>query len=110
MLESESSALPLGDTPVVSCGVDHAPRRRIFSTKRLSKSTPVANLLPFSTGSVGRVGCPAVDDQRNAQVGAGQTYFFRQHQCAGASVAVVFRSEEHTSELQSRPHLVCRLL
>src|SRR5690554_7125614 len=23
---------------------------------------------------------------------------------------VVFRSEEHTSELQSRPHLVCRLL
>src|SRR3989442_9919607 len=24
--------------------------------------------------------------------------------------AFVFRSEEHTSELQSRPHLVCRLL
>src|SRR5690554_7734867 len=24
--------------------------------------------------------------------------------------AYVFRSEEHTSELQSRPHLVCRLL
>src|SRR5690554_7652342 len=23
---------------------------------------------------------------------------------------VIFRSEEHTSELQSRPHLVCRLL
>src|SRR3989442_6000740 len=27
-----------------------------------------------------------------------------------AAVAVVVRSEEHTSELQSRPHLVCRLL
>src|SRR5690554_6456112 len=26
------------------------------------------------------------------------------------SVGDVFRSEEHTSELQSRPHLVCRLL
>src|SRR5690625_6560625 len=26
------------------------------------------------------------------------------------SVAVVLRSEEHTSELQSRGHLVCRLL
>src|SRR5690554_7173606 len=26
------------------------------------------------------------------------------------SVAQVHRSEEHTSELQSRPHLVCRLL
>src|SRR5690554_7168473 len=25
-------------------------------------------------------------------------------------VAAVYRSEEHTSELQSRPHLVCRLL
>src|SRR5690554_7377378 len=25
-------------------------------------------------------------------------------------VGVVIRSEEHTSELQSRPHLVCRLL
>src|SRR3989442_1919744 len=26
------------------------------------------------------------------------------------AVAIVSRSEEHTSELQSRPHLVCRLL
>src|SRR3989442_14351727 len=26
------------------------------------------------------------------------------------SIATVDRSEEHTSELQSRPHLVCRLL
>src|SRR5690625_6532334 len=25
-------------------------------------------------------------------------------------IAIVFRSEEHTSELQSRGHLVCRLL
>src|SRR5690554_7051174 len=30
----------------------------------------------------------------------------RDHQPVGAEV----RSEEHTSELQSRPHLVCRLL
>src|SRR3989442_10762497 len=28
----------------------------------------------------------------------------------GLLQAVVSRSEEHTSELQSRPHLVCRLL
>src|SRR5690554_7023702 len=27
-----------------------------------------------------------------------------------ASLVIVVRSEEHTSELQSRPHLVCRLL
>src|SRR3989442_11247365 len=29
---------------------------------------------------------------------------------AGSSTACRGRSEEHTSELQSRPHLVCRLL
>src|SRR5436305_6659546 len=28
----------------------------------------------------------------------------------GSVVGIVSRSEEHTSELQSRPHLVCRLL
>src|SRR3989442_2696490 len=29
---------------------------------------------------------------------------------AAAAVQIAHRSEEHTSELQSRPHLVCRLL
>src|SRR5215813_14635593 len=29
---------------------------------------------------------------------------------AGERIAIMARSEEHTSELQSRPHLVCRLL
>src|SRR3989442_15321384 len=32
------------------------------------------------------------------------------HQEAGLQILVGARSEEHTSELQSRPHLVCRLL
>src|SRR5690554_7182464 len=30
--------------------------------------------------------------------------------CGENAGQTVFRSEEHTSELQSRPHLVCRLL
>src|SRR3989442_7819769 len=30
--------------------------------------------------------------------------------CEAAGARPSFRSEEHTSELQSRPHLVCRLL
>src|SRR5690554_7329644 len=30
--------------------------------------------------------------------------------CQDTGIVTVFRSEEHTSELQSRPHLVCRLL
>src|SRR5437870_10985864 len=35
-------------------------------------------------------------------------YFF--FYSIGLMIIVVFRSEEHTSELQSRGHLVCRLL
>src|SRR3989442_4956952 len=34
----------------------------------------------------------------------------REHRLAEALQPVLDRSEEHTSELQSRPHLVCRLL
>src|SRR5690554_6969553 len=33
----------------------------------------------------------------------------RRYQCQTCNVTF-YRSEEHTSELQSRPHLVCRLL
>src|SRR5258708_14022264 len=33
-----------------------------------------------------------------------------EHACAGMHREVAFRSEEHTSELQSPDHLVCRLL
>src|SRR5436305_11004503 len=32
------------------------------------------------------------------------------HGAESADVSQLYRSEEHTSELQSRPHLVCRLL
>src|SRR5215813_4889313 len=35
---------------------------------------------------------------------------FRCLVCGSCSVKTKARSEEHTSELQSRPHLVCRLL
>src|SRR2546422_9220150 len=40
---------------------------------------------------------------------AGETYDPAKHQ-AQREVKAVTRSEEHTSELQSRLHLVCRLL
>src|SRR5690554_7661973 len=36
--------------------------------------------------------------------------FARHSQHQAADLAAGLRSEEHTSELQSRPHLVCRLL
>src|SRR3989442_11865300 len=35
---------------------------------------------------------------------------FKLLESGGVRYAVFHRSEEHTSELQSRPHLVCRLL
>src|SRR3712207_7279277 len=34
----------------------------------------------------------------------------RPHRCRGRLIGEVVRSEEHTSELQSRQYLVCRLL
>src|SRR5207253_10510973 len=36
--------------------------------------------------------------------------FIRIHAISIPAVGIFFRSEEHTSELQSRGHLVCRLL
>src|SRR5690554_7202695 len=38
---------------------------------------------------------------------AATTYYFKD---IDELIVDAFRSEEHTSELQSRPHLVCRLL
>src|SRR5690554_643387 len=34
---------------------------------------------------------------------------FKMHKLSGEDILSIGRSEEHTSELQSRPHLVCRL-
>src|SRR3712207_9029488 len=43
-----------------------------------------------------------------ARVGRAFSRILRQHE--GKNIVVVARSEEHTSELQSRQYLVCRLL
>src|SRR5690554_7331413 len=49
---------------------------------------------------------PKVDVERANEQG-----FPVKHHCLGMQAdSTLFRSEEHTSELQSRPHLVCRLL
>src|SRR2546422_5544713 len=65
---------------------------------------PRSTLFPYTTlfrsCSVKKRGRGAGDDAARAQFLA---------QCSGP-VVIVERSEEHTSELQSRLHLVCRLL
>src|SRR5690554_7006054 len=62
------------------------------------RNRPIQNALtdPFSDCSTF---APRIGSANSSRVGA-----------IGPSVRSRVRSEEHTSELQSRPHLVCRLL
>src|SRR5690348_17358761 len=87
------------------------PRSTLFPTRRSSDllSTQIAGKLPvtrthdacapmYETAHAGN----AADDHAD---GAGLVQFV-----AGHCVSADARSEEHTSELQSPVHLVCRLL
>src|SRR3712207_7055841 len=53
---------------------------------------------------------PALGDRRQRTVAAGQRPAGEVGQPDGGAPRVDVRSEEHTSELQSRQYLVCRLL
>src|SRR3989442_11832617 len=70
------------------------PRSTLFPYTTLFRSAPVASFVP--TGA---------SDNNNGRgvVVIGSEVFY-------TAAIVIVRSEEHTSELQSRPHLVCRLL
>src|SRR5947208_12342335 len=77
--------------PVVTYTAASTPRRRAFipelsGTKRMS------------------LGCMRGSGARPANT------FFKSTAISCRSFSCVFRSEEHTSELQSPDHLVCRLL
>src|SRR6266498_4508011 len=76
-----------------------------------ARATPSARRPRIVTGrSVGPVGSLAAFVPRVgsdlASHGFGPVFFSGRYQVN----PLVKRSEEHTSELQSRPHLVCRLL
>src|SRR5436305_9863206 len=70
---------------------------------------PRSTLFPYTTlfrsppRSVGKIDLPNGTRRRPAQ----KTYGLWR---ATGLLRAIARSEEHTSELQSRPHLVCRLL
>src|SRR3989442_12053701 len=54
-----------------------------------------------------------VGDEGEDRIGADVRHHVHAHGGDGAvrlDLTLMMRSEEHTSELQSRPHLVCRLL
>src|SRR3712207_7041504 len=71
------------------------PRSTLFPYTTLFRSHPAAHLPATCLGSRDRCGGTAGPGQRALGLG---------------SVGHVLRSEEHTSELQSRQYLVCRLL
>src|SRR3712207_7512757 len=77
------------------------PRSTLFPYTTLFRSQRAVDL---TGGTMGLFGVPQLDfgDFRN-----GAAYIFW---TAAGALLLVQRSEEHTSELQSRQYLVCRLL
>src|SRR5258708_37473641 len=80
------------------------PRSTLFPYTTLFRSAAAGKLLEFHQRKVRLdAGGVAIHDEAN---GAG----WRHHRGLRIAVTADFRSEEHTSELQSPDHLVCRLL
>src|SRR5690554_7313458 len=77
------------------------PRSTLFPYTTLFRSTGGYNVYPREVEDV-LMGHPAVAEC--SVVGT------KDEKWVEAITAAIARSEEHTSELQSRPHLVCRLL
>src|SRR5687768_18282383 len=81
------------------------PRSTLFPYTTLFRSTLfrcLAGLLPIDAGRIELDGEPLDDPAADI--------FVRPERRPVAVVFQDYRSEEHTSELQSRLHLVCRLL
>src|SRR3712207_8634934 len=78
------------------------PRSTLFPYTTLFRSSLNEGIVPFYE--------PALQDLVQKGMHEGRIQFTQIPSAACQDVAVVFRSEEHTSELQSRQYLVCRLL
>src|SRR3712207_6859197 len=88
------------------------PRSTLFPYTTLFRSRPFAQSDGIDTSSPPILDVPAGDytlsiDPNGGAVGE---YSFRLLDLARATAITPGRSEEHTSELQSRQYLVCRLL
>src|SRR3989442_8074093 len=87
------------------------PRSTLFPYTTLFRSA----LHPSLATGEGRPQCAALAAQTAHRVLARKHHPRRiprldEGRCAALEQGIRKRSEEHTSELQSRPHLVCRLL
>src|SRR3989442_11173261 len=74
---------------------------------------PRSTLFPYTTLFRSRAGVGFLNIESSAELDAVIAVARRLKKRASLGIRVnpdVARSEEHTSELQSRPHLVCRLL
>src|SRR3712207_8552876 len=74
---------------------------------------PRSTLFPYTTLFRSGLRLAVLSACEGARVGtrvSNEIYGFPWALLAGGAEAVVLRSEEHTSELQSRQYLVCRLL
>src|SRR3712207_7226838 len=90
------------------------PRSTLFPYTTLFRSVRRLGGNEAGAGAVGADAAPAaVVVHRQAGLGRaarGQGHALLRHVAKGGPALHIHRSEEHTSELQSRQYLVCRLL
>src|SRR5687768_18363116 len=84
------------------------PRSTLFPYTTLFRSCPDATSSAPSSKWTSRSG--SIPDAITVVVAPGATYSGSVRHSGNTGKSKFMRSEEHTSELQSRLHLVCRLL
>src|SRR3712207_7932923 len=77
------------------------PKSTLFPYTTLFRSSPFLRVVGHAGSEVTGIAFNPAGDR---------LYFSSQRGSSGTGVTFVVRSEEHTSELQSRQYLVCRLL
>src|ERR1041385_9406476 len=101
---SDTLDLPQPWGPTIAVTPSSNSRVTVSAKDLKPESSSLVSFMPLARdGEQGRRGAPAdsIQNKRAASSGQGRR---------GGNRRTKYRSEEHTSELQSRLHLVCRLL